>query len=108
MPEIAFLGDRDIIEGWTALGAAAFPVHDIKTLAAALKDIFKRDYGVLFVTEAWAEAAEKELTRFSKKGVFPIVVVIPDTGEKKGVAERHLKRIAEMAVGRDTLFESEE
>ena len=106
MPEVAFLGDKDIIEGFSALGAAVFPVSDKETLEKAFQGLRKGDYKVLFITEGWAQEASEELERIAHKGVFPIVVVIPDTKEKKGVAEARLRKIMKMAIGRDTLFET--
>ena len=105
MSEVAFLGTQDIIEGFKALGTTVFPVNNRQALKEALEDVLKADYKILFITETWAEEASKELEGISKKGIFPIVVVIPDTGEEKGIAEARLRRIAKMAVGKDTLFE---
>ena len=105
MSDVAFLGTRDIIEGFNALGTAVFPVNDSQVLKEALKDVLKANYKILFITETWAEEASGELEGRAKKGIFPIVVVIPDTGEGKGIAEARLRKIAKMAIGKDTLFD---
>ena len=82
--EIALIGDRHTVYGFRLAGIRkTFPIEEIREqgISEALKDLFGPGIALLLVTERVAEELGdklEEANRF-KKGMLPVIVVIPDS-----------------------------
>ena len=108
MSKLAFIGDRDVVEGFAALGASSLPVGNEEELEAALDAVAKGDYSIVFITEHWAERAARRLEKIAGEKGYPVAVIIPDTRERLGIAEKRLQEAVKIATGRDTFSDREE
>ena len=102
--KIAILGGQNSILGFKALGLEAFGVLTKEEGLSAIQNIKKsEDYGVLFVTEEWAETLEEELEDLSKHAL-PAIVTVPSQKGHSGAGLNNLRKIVERAIGSDILF----
>ncbi len=106
MPKVAILGQRDAVLGFKASGAVSFPADTLHEAREQLGAILKGDYAILMVTEQVAQILEKELEPLYDMPK-PVVTILPDAREPRGVGMELLRRRVERAVGADILFKGE-
>ena len=99
--KIAIIGSADAIGGFKAIGVDVIGVSSVDDCHQKLMEVFNsKDYGIIFITEDWAEGVEDLPLK-----ALPSVVVIPAQFGSTGVGMANLKRIVEQAVGSDILAE---
>ncbi|MDP3964971.1 MAG: V-type ATP synthase subunit F [bacterium] len=103
---IAIIGSPTAILGFKALGVTAFPVASAEEGRAAVEKIRSGKYGILLITEDWAEELSQEINEL-KSGTLPAVTVLPSQSGSTGAGEKELRSIVERAVGSDILFSNE-
>lgn len=107
MPKIAVIGDRDSILGFKAVGVTTFPVTGPEQAKAVLRTIAGDEtYGVVFITEQAAAAAQEAVDEFQQQ-TTPILVPIPSSQGSLGLGMERIRRNVEKAVGADILFGKE-
>lgn len=107
MPKVAVLGQRDAVLGFKASGAVTFPADSLEEAKGQLRKILEGDYAILLVTEDAAKKLEKELRPVYEQ-LKPVVTILPDARNPKGMAMDILRRRVERAVGANILFKGEE
>lgn len=104
MYKIGFIGERESVLGFVALGLS---VHEATTGAAAAEILEKliKDgtYAVVLLTEHLAREMEDTLARY-KDLPLPAITVIPGKGDEGGYGTAAMKSAVERAVGADILF----
>ena len=107
--KIAVIGDADTATGLALAGATYTHVHIEKesTLSKLRELLAARDVGVLLITHRVAEELEPELRwAMREKGVFPVVLKIPDkTGYVPRVDE--LLELIRRTVGAEVVVRAE-
>jgi len=107
--KIAVVGDSDTVIGFALAGATYTHVHVEKsgTLSKLAELLAARDVGVLLITHRVAEELEPELRLVMRaKGVFPVVLKIPDkTGYVPRVDE--LLELIRRTVGAEVVVRAE-
>jgi len=107
--KIAAVGDADTAVGFALAGATHTYVHVEKgeTLSKLAELLKAPDVGVLLLTHRVAEELEPELRRMMReKGVFPVVLKIPDkTGYMPRVDE--LLELIRRTVGAEVVVRAE-
>jgi len=106
MSRIAFIGQRDAILGFKALGVTVMPATDRDTALEALADAKEQEYEIVFITEPLARDLEAELAELSQ-APRPVVTILPDHRGATGVGMARLKSRVEKAIGVDILFKEE-
>ena len=101
MPKIAVVGRRDYIGGFRGAGASIFPVETIEEARQAFDDILIDDYAIIFLAEEFA--APETLAKLREKPL-PIVTLIPDTQESRGLAKAALSANIRKAIGAEDIF----
>lgn len=107
MSKVAVLGERDAVLGFKATGAVVFLADNVQEARKQLDTILKGDYGVLLVTENIAQLLEKELQPLYGEPK-PVVTVLPDARNPKGIGRKLLRKRVERAIGVNILFKGEE
>jgi len=107
--KIAVIGDADTTTGFALAGATYTHVHVEKseTLSRLTELLAARDTGVLLITHRVAEELEPELRWVVReKGVFPVVLKIPD---KTGYVPRidELLELIRRTVGAEVVVRAE-
>lgn len=107
--KIAVIGDRDTAIGFALAGATCTHVHvEREGTLSKVRELFRaRDVGVLLITHRVAGELEPELRwMMREKGVFPVVLKIPDkTGYVPRVDE--LLELIRRTVGAEVVVRAE-
>lgn len=103
MYKIAVLGDRDSIYGFAGVGLDPYPVSDPAKALEILKYLVKKDYAIIYITEALEEELKSELNHFSAD-FLPAIILIPGVSGNTGEGMKKVKRSVERAVGTDIIF----
>ena len=101
---IAVMGDRESVKGFSAVGIDAIVCDEPTDASAVFKKITEKDkYAVIYITEELFEQAHKEIERYSESAV-PAVIPIPGARGNTGIGSARLSSFVEQAVGSDILF----
>ena len=101
--KIAIIGSSDAISGFKAVGVKAIGVKSIQDCQEKFASAFNSsEYGIIFITEDWADKIKNFLNELPAKAL-PSIVAIPTQSGSTGAGLANLKRIVEQAVGSDIL-----
>ncbi len=106
MSRIAFIGQRDAILGFKALGITVMPATDRQGALEALANAREQDYEIVFITEPVAREIQAELDELTQ-APRPVVTILPDHRGSSGIGMARLKSRVEKAIGVDILFKEE-
>ena len=103
MPKIAVVGRQDYIGGFQGTGVSTFPVETADEARRAIEEILTDDYAIIFLAEEFAGPLAETLTELREKP-FPILTLIPDTQESRGLAKAALSASIKKAIGAEDIF----
>ncbi|HJA11785.1 MAG TPA: V-type ATP synthase subunit F [Candidatus Mediterraneibacter merdipullorum] len=103
MYKIAVVGDYDSIYGFATLGLDICPVSGQEEIRKTLARLAGERYGIIYITEAAADAAADELERYQEM-TLPAVIRIPGVSGNTGSGVEGVRKTVEQAVGSDILF----
>ena len=103
MYKIAVLVDYDSVYGFATLGLDTFPVSTHEEAAETLNRLATGKYGIIYITEAWAEQLKQEILRYQEQ-ITPAIIRIPGISGNTGSGVAGVKKSVEIAVGSDILF----
>jgi V/A-type H+-transporting ATPase subunit F len=104
MIRIAVLGDIDSIKGFSAVGLDIFPCTDYDSARESFKKITGGGvYGVVYVTEEYAELLSRDIAKFDEV-MTPAIIPIPGLKGNTGYGIKRLSQSVEKAVGSDIIF----
>lgn len=103
MYKIAVLGDYDSIYGFATLGLDTFPVSTHEEAGEMLHRLAAGQYGVIYITEAWAAELKHEIAKYQDQ-ITPAIIQIPGIAGNTGAGVEGVKKSVEVAVGSDILF----
>lgn len=101
---MAIVGRKDVCLGFKALGLTVVDAHGPQEAEAAILDLAKQGFSIIFVSEALAREIMPAIERFNKEAA-PAIVMIPDHRGSSGLARERVRRLVEKAVGIDILAE---
>lgn len=102
MHRVAIIGRKESIIGFSPLGIDIFNVEDEEAAEKKLNFLSKNDYGIIYITEDFAENLEKKIEKIQKKN--PITIIpIPGISNNNGIGMKNVKKYVETAVGQDIL-----
>lgn len=105
MSRIAFIGDRDSVWGFRALGMTALPVAGAEEAREALAGAVKDGHAIIFVTEDVYEACSEEIAAYRDQAL-PTITVLPGVRGSRGLMASEIHRAVSAAVGADILAET--
>lgn len=103
MYKIGIIGDRDSICGFAAVGIDTFPVFDENSAKSILKRLAQEEYGIIYITEYYAELLKREIDEYSEM-LTPSIIPIPSNLGSIGLGVQKVRGMVEKAVGSDILF----
>ncbi len=103
MYKIAVLGDYDSVYGFATLGLDTFPVSTHEEAAETLNRLAAGKYGIIYITEVWAEQLKQEISKYQEQ-ITPAIIRIPGISGNTGAGVAGVKKSVEIAVGSDILF----
>ena len=101
MSKIAVVGDKDSVLAFKALGVEVFTPIGASDIAKCVNKLAK-DYGVIFITESFAEKIPEVIKQYSFESL-PSIVFIPDNQGTKGLGMAQINKNMEKAVGMNIL-----
>ncbi len=102
MSNIAVIGDRDTTLCFRAIGVDVFPAGSREEARAALADILRKQYSIIFLTEDMSPHLKEELKTLQFQ-TLPSVVLIPGMQGSTGLALENVRDAVKKAVGSDLL-----
>lgn len=101
--KIAIIGDKDLVEGFTAAGFQAFFPADVKSeIASALDEVVLNDFSLCFILERFALKVREQIRELGQK-TYPAIVVLPDYREDFGLTAEFLKEVIVRATGTESI-----
>jgi V/A-type H+-transporting ATPase subunit F len=98
MSDIAFIGDRDTIWPFRALGAETIFSDDSQALPRLVSKALEGDFKIIFVTEEIYGAAREEIDSLAESAI-PAITVIPSVGGNRGMAMQMIRDSVRRAMG---------
>ena len=105
MSRIAFIGDRDSVWGFRALGVTALSVVDPEEAREALAEATRDGHAIIFVTEDVYEACSEAIAGYRDQAL-PTITVLPSVRGSRNLIAREIHRAVSAAVGADILGEA--
>ena len=96
MSRIAFIGDRDSVWGFRALGMTA---------REALAGVVRDGHAIIFVTEDVYETCSEEIAAYRDQAL-PTITVLPGVRGSRNLMAGEIHRAVSAAVGADILAEA--
>ena len=106
MSRLAFIGPRDTVLAFKALGVVVIPATNRDTALQALVTCKEQDYEIVFITEPLAQELAAELAELTLLP-RPVITILPDHRGSTGMGIARLKSRVEKAIGVDILFKEE-
>jgi len=101
--KIAVVGNIDSVSVFRAAGADAFGAENKAEAEAVIKNISKKGYAVIFITDDLAEAVEGALNKY-KTSAYPAIIPIPSASGSTGAGMRKVYENADKVTGSELLF----
>ena len=101
--KVGVIGDKDAVLAFKSVGFEVFPAKDKEEAAECIKELSKKDFAVLYITEELA-AEIPEVLEKAKKKEYPIITPIPTGNKNLGLGMAGIKKDVEKAIGVDILF----
>ena len=104
MSNIAIIGEREIIIGFSLVGFQLFPVTDsIEAKNALEKCINTSNFRIVFITDNIAQLIIEEIEKYQRISTISICI-LPDRIKDSELSREILRKNVEKAVGTDILF----
>lgn len=100
--KVAVVGNRDAILPFRMIGFDIFPVTSAETAKSTLRELAKKDYGIIYLTEDFAQEIP-EIIQFYDTVVTPAVILIPTHRGQLGIGSKRIQDNVEKAVGMNIL-----
>ncbi|RJP24187.1 MAG: hypothetical protein C4520_04670 [Candidatus Abyssobacteria bacterium SURF_5] len=102
MSEIAFIGPRDSIWAFAALGADVFFSDEHASPMRLVTEVSQKPFRIIFVTEDVYEATRERIDEFTEKAI-PTFAVIPAVTGSRGVAAQMIRTSVRKAMGSELM-----
>ena len=106
MVRMAVMGDTESIKGFAAVGLDIYPCDDPQEAVRRFRSLTGGEYGVIYITEALAEALAEQLEIY-RSAPLPAIIPIPGVSGNTGMGIRNVKKSVEQAVGSDIIFNND-
>lgn len=100
--KIGVIGDKESVLPFKLFG---FDVHEgieAKAIRKTVEEMAKKDYGVIYMTEACAAMVPETIERYESQ-LTPAIVLIPNHSGTLGLGQKKVEDIVEKAIGQNIL-----
>lgn len=98
MAKVSVVGDKDSVLAFKALGVEVFTPIGERDIAECVNNLAKEGYGVIFITESYAELIPETISKYAFLPL-PSIVPIPDNQGTKGIGMAGINKNMEKAIG---------
>ncbi|MDD2352020.1 MAG: V-type ATP synthase subunit F [Candidatus Caldatribacteriota bacterium] len=106
MSNIALIGEKEVIIGFSLVGLQIFPVNSTTEAIEALENCYKNKYDIVFITNEIAQGLINKIEEYQKKYTMTICI-LPNRTKDSTLSIDILRKNVEKAVGTDILFRKE-
>ncbi|MFW6148534.1 MAG: V-type ATP synthase subunit F [Atribacterota bacterium] len=106
MSNIALIGEKEIIIGFSLVGLTLFPVTESEEAIKALNDCREKNYAIVFITNEIAQKIIGKIEEYQKLSSMTICI-LPNRTKESELSLNILRKNVEKAVGTDILFRKE-
>ncbi len=107
MPEVGFVGSRDIAAVFRPLGLEVAEVASAAEAEVALERMAGEGFALVFLEEDLGIELGETLARLKQRSL-PVISLVPGVRGSRGTAAAAIRRMVERAVGADILFKGED
>jgi len=98
MSKIAWLGDKESVWGFRALGVMIFPVEKTEEARKKLEELSRRDYVLILLTEKLGQELHREISHLRESG-GPLILILPDCRGSLGWSRQEIAQVVKKAIG---------
>ena len=102
MYKVAVIGDKDSILAFKALGVEVYTAIDGTDAKKTIKDLAKKEFGVIFITEDLAKEIPYAIDKYREE-MTPAIILIPSNKGSMGIGLADINKSVEKAVGANIL-----
>lgn len=102
MYKLAVIGDKDSILAFKAIGIEVFTAIDKEEIEKLVKKLADEDYGVIFITESFAQMIQDTIDKY-RESRTPAIILIPSNKGSLGIGLADINKSVEKAVGANIL-----
>ena len=102
MYKVAVIGDKDSILAFKALGVEVYTAIDGTDAKKTIKDLAKKEFGVIFITEDLAKEIPSTIDKYRDQ-MTPAIILIPGNTGSMGIGLADINKSVEKAVGANIL-----
>ena len=102
MYKVAVIGDKDSILAFKALGVEVYTAIDGTDAKKTIKDLAKKEFGVIFITEDLAKEIPSTIDKYRDQ-MTPAIILIPGNKGSMGIGLADINKSVEKAVGANIL-----
>ncbi len=100
---IGIIGDPDSVLAFKAIGVEAFPQSDAEKAKDLVKEMSRKGFKVIFITENLCEQMQEFLDEYKSK-TYPAIIPLVGVMEPTNYGMNSIRRDMEKAIGADILF----
>lgn len=100
--KIGVVGDKGSVLPFKIFGFDVRYGTDAKSTRAAIEEMAKAEYGVIYVTEDCAAMMPETIERYDSE-LTPAIVLIPNHQGTQGIGREKIQKNVEKAVGQNIL-----
>lgn len=92
--QVAVMADQDTVTGFQLGGVKkGYPVQNMKEAEKTIKELVKKDFSIIIITEKIADGIRETIDNFTKASTLPMIIEIPD---KTGSIKRESDPMSEL------------
>ena len=96
--KIGVIGDKDSVLPFKLFGFDVRFVDTAPEIRQAIEEMADKDYGVIYITEEYAQKASETIARYDEV-MTPAIVLIPNHSGSLGIGQQNIRDRVEKAVG---------
>ncbi|MCJ0536532.1 V-type ATP synthase subunit F [Enterococcus cecorum] len=100
--KIGVIGDKDSVLPFKLFGFDVRFVDTAPEIRQAIEEMADKDYGVIYITEEYAQKASETIARYDEV-MTPAIVLIPNHSGSLGIGQQNIRDRVEKAVGQNIL-----
>ena len=100
--KIGVIGDKDSVLPFKLFGFDVRFVDTSAEIRQAIEEMADKDYGVIYITEEYAQKVSETIARFDEV-MIPAIVLIPNHSGSLGIGQQNIRDRVEKAVGQNIL-----
>ena len=98
MSDIAFIGDRDTVWPFKALGTNVFFSDEHESLLQLVNQVLQQQFKIVFVTEDVYENVRERIDGFAEEST-PTITIVPSVKGSRGIALQRIRDSVRRAMG---------